>query len=368
LVKTLSTKEVNPLRVSWFQAMNSSITQAVIDSFKTEFETALTQAQSLDELELVRINFIGRKGKLGSVMGQLKVADLETKKTFGPILNTLKQSMQQAFNDRKDNLAQLARDSQDNQERFFDVTAYKPSAHHRGGLHPYTHVTNQIQNIFLSMGYQILDGPEVEDESINFEGLNIPKDHPARDMHDTFWLNLPGKLLRTHTSNIQVHTLKNRKPPFAVVAPGRCYRHEATDASHDYVFMQTEGFVVDKNISMAHLLETARKFLNALFGRKDLTVRLRPGYFPFVEPGVEIDIRCPFCTKGCSVCKKTCWIETAGAGLIHPNVLRYAGIDPDEYSGFAFGFGLSRLAILKYHIDDIRLLHTGKMEFLSQFG
>ena len=132
--------------------------------------------------------------------------------------------------------------------------------------------------------------------------------------------------------------------------------------------MQTEGFVVDKNISMAHLLETARKFLNALFGRKDLTVRLRPGYFPFVEPGVEIDIRCPFCTKGCSVCKKTCWIETAGAGLIHPNVLRYAGIDPDEYSGFAFGFGLSRLAILKYHIDDIRLLHTGKMEFLSQFG
>ncbi len=219
----------------------------------------------------------------------------------------------------------------------------------------------------MSMGFEIADGPEIETEYINFEALNIPADHPARDMQDTFWLDVPGMLLRTHTSSVQIHTMHKRTTPIAAVSLGRCYRNEATDATHDYVFMQCEGIFIDKNVSMAHLLGTMKAWLQAFFENKTIDIRIRPSFFPFVEPGVEVDCTCPFCTNGCSICKKTGWIELGGAGLIHPHVLKAGNIDPEIYSGFAFGFGLTRLVMLMYGIRDIRLLHEGSLEFLKQF-
>lgn len=216
------------------------------------------------------------------------------------------------------------------------------------------------------MGFEIAHGPELEDEKYNFEALNIPSDHPARDIHDTFWTTLPHRLLRTHTTNVQAHYLEQKNFPIAMAVLGRCFRHEATDASHDYMFYQCEGLVIDKNISMAHLLGLLETYLKALFG-KELATRLRPSYFPFVEPGVEVDITCPFCSNGCSTCKRTGWIELGGAGLVHPNVLRFHGIDPKKWSGCAWGFGLTRLAMLMYGIPDIRLLHESKISFLSLF-
>jgi phenylalanyl-tRNA synthetase alpha chain len=217
------------------------------------------------------------------------------------------------------------------------------------------------------MGWHIADGPEVETDYYNFTALNIPDEHPAREMHDTFWLDVPGMLMRTHTSTVQIHTMKKKELPLAVFAPGRCYRNEATDASHDFMFTQGEGLVIDKNISIANLLAIAQTFLQEFFEKKDLKIRARPGYFPFVEPAIEIDASCPFCKNGCSVCKKTTWIELLGSGLVHPNVLRHGNINPDLYRGCAFGFGMERLAMVKYGINDIRLFHSSKLQFLDQF-
>ena len=236
----------------------------------------------------------------------------------------------------------------------------------QGSLHPYTYITQEIEDIFMSMGFAVADGPELETDYNNFGALNIPADHPARAESDTFWLPDMQRLLRTHTSTVQIKTMREQTPPIAIICPGRALRNEATDASHDFMFMQIEGMLIDKNISIANLLAVLKEFLDKLFG-KSLQLRVRPGFFPFVEPGLEIDAQCPFCTTGCSTCKHTCWIELLGAGLIHPNVLRNAGIDPTIYSGFAFGSGLTRLAMLKYHITDIRLIHSGKIEFLEQF-
>lgn len=337
-----------------------------IEELQGSFSQALSAATTAEHLEAVRIEFLGRNGLIAQLMETMKQLSLEEKRTFGPQLNALKNEAQAAFAQATENLQKQQRSQAQQREQSFDVTAYKPGQM-RGTLHPYTHILKKIEDACISMGFQIADGPEVETDYYNFKALNIPDDHPARDMHDTFWLDVPGLLMRTHTSPVQIHTMEQSKPPIAILAPGRCYRHEATDASHDFMFMQTEGMVIGKDISMANLLATAQAVLGAIFEKKDLKLRVRPGYFPFVEPGVELDISCPFCTTGCSVCKKTRWIETAGAGLIHPNVLRMSGIDPDEYSGFAFGFGLTRLTMLTYGINDIRLLHSGSLEFLNQF-
>lgn len=336
-----------------------------ITELKTSFHKALTDASSEQLLETVRLTYLSRQGLLAQLMDSLKTLSPADKKTWGPVFNTLKQEMTAAFEEKKQALATKQHHQTQARQSSFDVTAYKPYVP-RGTLHPYSHVIERIENVFISMGFTIADGPEVETDFYNFKALNIPDDHPARDMYDTFWLDVPGLLMRTHTSTIQIHAMEKATPPIALVASGRAYRHEATDASHDFMFMQTEGMVIDKNISMAHLFATVQAMLSALFERK-LTLRVRPGYFPFVEPGVEIDISCPFCSKGCSVCKKTGWVETAGAGLIHPNVLKACSIDADIYSGFAFGFGLTRLAMLVYGINDIRLLHSGRLEFLQQF-
>lgn len=333
---------------------------------RQSFDAAMQSTTSLDELEKVRIDFLGKKGHIASLMTELGQLDQETKKSFGQSVNQLKQHGLELIEEKKQTL--IAQQAQNAlfKEQHFDVTAYKTEPF-EGRLHPYTQCITQIEDIFLSMGYEVLDGPELESDYYNFTALNIPDEHPARDMYDTLWTSEKNMLLRTHTSPVQIRAMQTKKPPIAAIVPGRTYRHEAVDASHDFMFMQCEGILVDRNITLSHLFATAQTFLSKLFDKKDLDIRIRPGFFPFVEPGIEIDMRCVFCTKGCSVCKKTTWIEVFPAGLIHPNVLRGCGLNPDEYSGFAFGFGLSRLVMLRHGINDIRLLLGGKVKFLEQF-
>ncbi len=337
-----------------------------ISSLKAEFDTALAKATSQEELEQVRINFLSRQGSIAHLVATLKTLTVDDKRIFGPLLNELKTTAEAAYQAKNEQLLVQAVNRATARTQHFDVTAsyYSPI---KGQLHLYTQMIEQLQDIFISMGFTIADGPEIETDYYNFEALNIPTDHPARDMHDTFWLNVPGLLMRTHTSPVQIHAMEKHTLPLAVFAPGRCYRNEATDASHDFMFTQGEGLLIDKNISLSNLLATAQAFLQAFFEKKDLKIRARPGYFPFVEPGVEIDASCPFCKHGCSVCKQTTWIELLGSGLVHPNVLRCSGIDSEIYSGFAFGFGLERLAMVKYGINDIRLFHSSKIPFLNQF-
>ncbi len=330
------------------------------------FQTALAYAVTHEALEKIRVDFLGRNGAVTQLFKELKELSIEEKKIVGPTLNTLKTTVEQLYEQKVAELTEAQLHTAQSKKRFFDVTAYKYSPQ-QGHLHPYTHLIQQLEDIFISMGFTIVDGPEVETDYYNFETLNIAPTHPARDSHDTFWLNVPGLLMRTHTSSVQAHAMELKGAPLAVVAPGRVYRNEATDASHDFMFTQMEGLLVDKQISMAHLLATARTFLSHIFETSDLQIRVRPGYFPFVEPGVEIDAACPFCKIGCSICKKTGWIELLGAGLVHPTVLRTSGIDPHVYSGFAFGFGIERIAMIKYGITDIRLFHSNSLPFLDQF-
>lgn len=337
-----------------------------ISHLKKIFSEELKNTKTIQELEELRVSFLGRKGKIASLMSKLKTLTLEEKKIIGPLLNTLKIECETLFENYYQEISKKSIALQQAKKEYFDVTAYRP-LQDRASLHPLTLVQEHVNDIFMSMGFEIVDGPEIETDYYNFEALNIPKDHPAREMVDTFWLDVPGLLLRTHTSSIQIHGMERQKVPLALAAPGRVYRHEATDASHDFLFMQAEGLLVDENISMAHLLATAREFFSALFEKKKLELRIRPSYFPFVEPGIEIDVECPFCNHGCSVCKQTEWIEAGGAGLVHPRVLEACAIDTKRYSGFAWGLGLTRLAMIKFGINDIRLLHAGYVDFLKQF-
>jgi len=329
--------------------------------FRDDINKIITQA----DLEAVRITYLGRQGVLTELMATLKNMSPEDKRVFGPICNQLKVEFQDLHLATQAKLEQQEAKLLAKKSTLFDVSINKPNQLH-GSLHPYTLITQEIEDIFISMGFAIADGPELETDFHNFGALNIPTDHPARAESDTFWLPDLKRLLRTHTSTVQVRTMKNNTPPIAIVCPGRAFRNEATDASHDFMFMQIEGLFIDKHVSVANLLAVIKEFLDKLFG-KSLKLRVRPGFFPFVEPGLEVDAECPFCTTGCSTCKGTRWIELMGSGLVHPNVLKECGIDPTIYSGFAFGSGLTRLAMLKYHITDIRSLHSGKIEFLEQF-
>lgn len=340
--------------------------QQTISHIKIQFEAALSVCTTLSTLEAIRVEFMGRKGHISHLMPILATLSTEEKRIYGPAINELKDSIETTLNGTKRNLELASFIEKEQAYKYFDVTAYKKPAT-TGSLHLYTQAVEQIENIFISMGYQVVDGHEAETEFYNFEALNIPKNHPARDMQDTFFLEIPETVLRTHTSSVQIKTMQNQKPPLAIVTTGRVFRNEATDASHDFMFRQLEGLVVDKNISLSHLFATMKTFLQQYFEKKDLAIRARPGYFPFVEPGIEIDMSCPFCKNGCSTCKKTTWIEIVGSGLVHPNVLGHCGIDSKEYTGFAFGFGLTRLIMLKHGISDIRLLHSSNVEFLTQF-
>ncbi len=334
--------------------------EALAVSARARIEAAVT----VDELEAVRVEVLGRKGALANVSKDMAKLTAEQRATVGKLLNAAKQSLEAAFDGRKaafDSAALAAR----LESEWLDLTVPAPEPG-RGSLHPLTQIQAEIEDLFLSLGFTVLDGPEVESDEHNFDALNIPGDHPARDMQDTFWLE-GGWLLRTHTSPVQVRGMRKLGPPLRMIAPGRVFRNEEVDASHEHTFYQLEGMMVDKDVSVAHLLYFMKTLLSAIF-KREVTVRLRPGYFPFVEPGFELDIRCLICGgDGCPVCKHSGWVELLPCGLVHPNVLRQSGIDPEEYGGFAFGLGLTRLVMMRYAIDDIRQLQGGDLRFLRQF-
>jgi phenylalanyl-tRNA synthetase alpha chain len=324
----------------------------------------IAAASSEDELEAVRVDALGRKAPLaqaGKEMGKLAP---EERARFGKLLNSVRQKLEQALAARKQSLSEAALQARLEAE-WLDVTLPAPGPR-RGHLHPITRIQRELEELFSSLGFAVLDGPEVEDEYHNFDALNIPADHPARDMQDTFWLD-GGNLLRTHTSPVQVRGMERLGPPLRMIAPGRVFRNESVDASHEHTFYQLEGMMIDRDVSVANLLYFMKTLLTAIFHR-DVTVRLRPGYFPFVEPGFELDIQCLICGgPGCAVCKQSGWVELLPCGLVNPHVLRMSGIDPEVWGGFAFGLGLTRLAMMRYGIDDIRHLQGGDLRFLEQF-
>ncbi len=331
-------------------------------------QTRIASAASTEALRAIEREFTGKDGVVASMLAAIPTLPPEQRKDAGQSANRLKTAVLEAVAAREAQLANAALDAE-RQADGFDATLPPPRLH-RGTLHPVTRVTRELEDLFTSMGYRVLDGPEVELDEYNFEKLNIPADHPARDTQDTFYCDAPGSmatlLLRTHTSPVQVRAMERLEPPFRAIVPGKVFRQETTDASHEHTFHQMEGLVIDKDVSVGHLIGAMKTLLRGIF-KKDIEVRLRPGYFPFVEPGFELDARCPFCEDGCSVCKKTTWIELLPCGLVHPNVLKAGGLDPEEWGGFAFGLGLSRLVMLRYDIDDVRHLLGGDLRFLSQF-
>lgn len=345
--------------------------ETTLNNIKDNALETLKKARSLEELKDIEVKYLGRKGELTLILKGVKDLPPDQKPTIGKLSHTVKISLEQAFDQKRIELENKQIEDQLSTE-FFDTTIPGIS-HKKGSIHPITQVQEEVEHIFGQMGFAIQDGPEVESEYFNFEGLNIPKDHPARDMQDTFFMATdPHKdqghmVLRTHTSPVQIRTMQKYGAPLRIVVPGRVFRNEATDASHDTTFYQVEGMLIDKDISLAHLKGILKEFLSRLF-KKEVTVRFRPGYFPFVEPGLEVDFSCLICQgKGCRVCKHTGWVEFMGAGMIHENVLKAGGIDPKEYQGWAFGFGLTRLVMMRYEIDDIRLLSGGDLRFLKQF-
>ena len=342
-----------------------SLSEIDPEAIQAEALARIQAAKSEDELRAAEREYLGKQGAVQGLLARIPSLEPAERGAAGKQANQIKGAINRALEERGQALAGQAME----EERLalgFDPTL-PPPAVERGSLHPITQVTRELEDLFASMGYHILDGPEVERDHYNFEALNIPADHPARDSQDTFYCDEEGKLvLRTHTSPVQVRAMERLQPPFRAVAPGKVFRQESTDASHEHTFHQMEGLVVGKDISVGHLIGAMKTLLAGIFGR-ELEVRLRPGYFPFVEPGFELDARCPFCTDGCSVCKKTTWIELLPCGLVHPEVLRAGGIDPEQWSGFAFGLGLSRLVMLRYGIDDVRHLLSGDLRFLRQF-
>ncbi|HON80215.1 MAG TPA: phenylalanine--tRNA ligase subunit alpha [Spirochaetota bacterium] len=326
------------------------------------------EVSSPGELEEIRIRVLGRKGELTQILRGLGELSPEQRGAVGKLSNEIKREIETLLETRKEEL-QESGISELLQKDWIDVTLSSPAKTedvYRGRLHPLSQIQYEIEDIFTSMGFLVLDGPEAETDYYNFEALNIPKHHPARDMQDTFWTE-DGNLLRTHTSAIQIRGMDHLKPPFRVIGPGRVFRYESTDASHENTFYQVEGMMVDRNISVSNLIYFMKVLLSKIFGR-EVTIRLRPGYFPFVEPGFELDIHCLICDgKGCSVCKQSGWVELLPCGLVHPNVLRYGGIDPDQWSGFAFGLGLNRLIMMRYGINDIRHFQSGDIRFVQQF-
>lgn len=345
--------------------------ETTLKKLANEAITSIEKIDSLENLKELEVKYLGRKGELTAILRGIKDMTPEEKKTFGQLSNKVKNDLEEAFENKRQELEnkQLKKDLG---KEFFDTTI-PGKIRELGHIHPISQTQEEVERIFGQMGFAIMDGPEMESEYYNFEGLNIPADHPARDMQDTFFIqdkNDPkhGKMvLRTHTSPVQVRTMEKYGAPLRVIIPGRVFRYEATDASHDTTFYQVEGLLIDKNISLSHLKGIMREFLSRLFG-KEVSVRFRPGYFPFVEPGLELDFSCLLCEgKGCRVCKQSGFIEFMGAGMVHENVLKAGGIDSKEYQGWAFGFGLTRLVMMRYGIDDIRLLTSGDLRFIRQF-
>ena len=338
---------------------------------KQAFLDALVKVETMEELEKIRVEYIGKKGFVTELLKEMKNIPNEEKKAFGQEVNILKNEVNDKISEKREELKQKEIELENSRMPEFDISV--PANLARGSYHPITLVQRQCEDIFKSMGFTVEDYSEIVTDYECFESLNIPKNHPARDMQDTYYLE-NGQLLKSQTSAAQnaiykkyKDALVNEGKAIKAIFPGRCFRNEATDACHENTFFQMEGVMVDKNISISNLIFFMKTMLSEVF-RKDIKVRLRPGFFPFVEPGFELDISCLICGgDGCPSCKHSGWLELCPCGMIHPEVLKAGGIDPDEYTGFAFGLGLTRLAMMKYGIKDIRDLNSGSLKSLSQF-
>lgn len=342
--------------------------KAFLDQLLVEVQQRIEVATDLTLLEKVRVEILGKKGPIQAQLQHMKQLTPEQKKAFGQQINVIKNEIARLIEAKMDAL-EMQRLQQTIQDELVDVTMPAKQVVLAGQRHPLFQIIHEVETFFKTMGYEVLSGLEVEKDYYNFEAVNIPKDHPARDMQDTFFIDTEY-LLRTHTSGIQARTLEQASAadfPIKIIAPGKVYRRDDDDATHSHQFMQIEGMYVGKNISMADLKGTLQVLVEHLFG-KGRNIRLRPSYFPFVEPGVEVDVSCANCQgAGCSVCKKTGYIEILGAGLVHPSLLELANIDSTVYSGFAFGLGVDRVAMLKYGVEDIRHFYTNDLRFLKQF-
>ena len=325
---------------------------------------AIEHACDEKSLDALRVQYLGKKGSFTDLLKSLGQLPAEKRPVAGEKINQAKKSLQQAIESRKGDLVSAALDAQLNAERL-DVTL-PGRRQSKGGLHPITITIERIKSIFAAAGYDVAEGPEIEDDYHNFEALNIPAHHPARAMHDTFYVS-PGTVLRTHTSPVQVHVMENGEPPFRMICPGRVYRCDS-DLTHTPMFHQVEGLLVDERVSMADLKGTVVEFLQAYF-EVDMPVRFRPSYFPFTEPSAEVDMGCVSCGgRGCRICSHTGWLEVMGCGMVHPRVLQMSGVDTERFSGFAFGMGVERLAMLRYGVSDLRLYFENDIRFLQQFN
>ena len=335
-----------------------------LEQIKVAALDAIAAAQNAQDIDAVRVKYLGKKGELTAILKQMGGLSPEERPIMGQLVNSAKAELETVFEQKNAEMKAKATEEKLAAETIDITMPAKVSK--VGKLHPLNTVLNDMIDIFQSMGFDVLDGPEVETDHYNFECLNVPADHPARDMQDTIYLG-EGLLLRTQTSAAQIRTMENRKPPIRVICPGRVFRADEVDATHSPVFHQIEGLVVDKGVTMCDLKGVLEQFAHEIYG-PDTKVKFRPSFFPFTEPSVEVDVSCSECGgKGCRVCKGAGWIEILGAGMVHPNVLRSCGIDPEVYSGFAFGIGLDRLTTTRYKISDIRLLFENDKRFLDQF-
>jgi len=337
-----------------------------INKIKNSALEEISKAKSVAGLDALKVKYLGRKSELTNILRGLKDLSVSERKEIGEMANKLRGEIESGIKNQELRIKRLEFSDIESREKI-DVS-YPGAKIKKGHLHPLTQVRYEIEEIFKSMGFLTVDGREVEDEFHNFDALNIPKNHPARDLWDTFWLK-DGNLLRTHATPIQIRFMKENKPPLKIISPGRTFRYEASDATHESNFYQVDGLMVDKSgkITVANFKSVMISFLNSLFGKK-VEIRLRPGYFPFVEPGFEIDASCPYCDgKGCRICKGTGWIELLGAGMVNQKVFTSVGFKENEYEGFAFGSGLDRFAMIKYGVDDTRLFYGGDLRFLEQF-
>lgn len=336
-----------------------------ISNLKSQADEMLEKIETSKDVEKMQIEYLGKKGIVVSLLKGLKDVAVEDRKKIGEMANNLRDYIEKSLEAKKEEVKEKEYEEKIKNAKKIDLSV--PVNDNLGSLHPITIVQKELENIFSSMGFTIEDGNEVETEYNNFEAVNVPKYHPARDMQDTFWLE-NGQLLKTQTSAAQNKIMKKYGAPLKAIFPGRCFRNEELDASHENTFFQMEGMMIDKDVSISNLIYFMKAILSEIF-KKEVEVRLRPGFFPFVEPGFELDIKCPYCEGvGCKVCKQGGWIELCPCGMIHPNVLKMGGIDPEVYTGFAFGLGLSRLAMMKFGIDDLRLLNSGDLRVLKQMN
>jgi phenylalanyl-tRNA synthetase alpha chain len=332
-----------------------------IESIRKEALDNLKQIKNKEDLDLFKKDYLGKKGKIREFFSSIKDLPIEEKKTLGQKINQLASEIEEIF---------LLKEKDFNKEEKEEIDLTLPAKPTElGSLHPITQVKREMERIFQLMGFSVVEGPEIEDEWYNFDALNIPEGHPARDalsLGKTFYLK-GGNLLRTQTSSAQVRYIEKMKPPIRIIVPGKVYRYEKTDASHETNFFHLEGLLVDENVSVANLKAVLKKFLEEFF-KREVEIRLRPSYFPFTEPSFEVDMLCTVCNgKGCSACKRTGWVEILGSGIVHPNVIKNGGLDPKKYKGFAFGLSIDRPTMMNYKINDIRLFHSGNLNFLKQF-